>query len=121
MSSTVGGRRRRTEFAGRGRRSVVRCGRCRPGLRLGGLICQSERKRKQRSGYTTHCGCRLGSMTPKRAGRRSGAAVKRLKESKEPVFSTRIFLSGSPFARETHPACPAYPGGQLWLGAGRNI
>ena len=24
-------------------------------------------------------------------------------------------------ARETHPACPAYPGGQLWLGAGRNI
>jgi hypothetical protein len=25
------------------------------------------------------------------------------------------------FAQETHPACPAYPGGQLWLGAGRNV
>ena len=75
MSSTVGGGRRRTEFAGRGRRSVVRCGRCRACLRIGRGICQSEPKPKQWSGYTEHCGVR--STTAKTAGRRTGAAVKR--------------------------------------------
>src|SRR5262249_21833148 len=62
MSSTVGGGRRRTEFAGPGRRSVVRCGRCRACPCIGKRICQGKRKCKQRSG----CGALLISFAKTR-------------------------------------------------------
>ena len=37
------------------------------------------------------------------------------------VRELNVRVSLDRLGRETHPACPAYPGGQLWLGAGRNI
>ena len=81
MSSAVGAGRRRTEFACPGLRSVVRCGRCRACLCIGRRTCQSKCASKEWSGYAGHCGCRLGSMTPKRAGRRTGATLKNPKET----------------------------------------
>jgi len=44
---------------------------------IGRRICQGKRKRKQWCGYTAHRGVVLGSTTAKRAGRRTGADVKR--------------------------------------------
>jgi len=53
----------------------------------------------------------------------TGPTSNRQLKVKKGNLAPTYFRAGPIFARETHPACPAYPGIQLCgrLGAGRNI
>jgi hypothetical protein len=97
------------------------CGRLGAGRLIVRRRCRSPRARHptvkpfEQRRTTRHCHHPPGIKNSKSE---SYAEIGRDRLCTRPADLVREFVH---FARETHPACPAYRGGQVWLVAGRSI